>query len=102
MYHLGVLDKESEISVDLSEYPCQILNSFCNTWFKYEIAFIKELDKYQKKNIISISMSKSVTIVLDDDQVKKLRYIQSKKISKSTEYVSFSKIINDELRKTVK
>jgi len=47
-------------------------------------------------------MSKSVTIVLDDDQVKKLRYIQSKKISKSTEYVSFSKIINDELRKTVK
>ena len=47
-------------------------------------------------------MSKRVIIVLDDDLVKKLRYIQSKKISKSTEHVSFSKVINDELGKTVK
>jgi len=22
LYHLGILDEESEISVDLSEYPC--------------------------------------------------------------------------------
>ena len=47
-------------------------------------------------------MSKRVTIVLDDDLVKKLRIIQSKMILKSKESVSFSKVINDELRKVVK
>ena len=26
LYHLGILDEESEISVDISEYPCQSLN----------------------------------------------------------------------------
>jgi len=34
--------------------------------------------------------------------LKKLRIIQSKKISKSMEYCSFSSVINDELRKTLK
>ncbi len=47
-------------------------------------------------------ISKRITIVLDDVLVKKLRVIQSKKISKLTEHVSFSRVINDELRKTVK
>jgi len=47
-------------------------------------------------------MPKRVTIVLDDDLAKKLRIIQSKKISKLTEHVSFSRVINDELRKTLK
>jgi len=47
-------------------------------------------------------MPKRVTILLDDDLMKKLRHIQSKNISKSTHYVSFSGIINDELRKAVK
>jgi len=47
-------------------------------------------------------MSKRVTIVLDDDLVKKLRTIQSKNIAKSKESVSFSSVINDELRKTLK
>ena len=47
-------------------------------------------------------MTKRVTIVLDDDLVKKLRIIQSKKIAKSKKSVSFSSVINDELRKTVK
>jgi len=40
--------------------------------------------------------------VLDDVLAKKLRIIQSKKISKLTEHVSFSRVINDELRKTLK
>ncbi|WP_016940277.1 hypothetical protein [Candidatus Nitrosopumilus sediminis] len=47
-------------------------------------------------------MGKRITIVLDDDLIKKLRMIQSKKISKSTESVSFSSVINDELKKVVK
>ena len=43
-----------------------------------------------------------VTIVLDDYHAKKLRIIQSKKISKLNKSVSFSRVINDELRKAVK
>ena len=45
---------------------------------------------------------KRVTIVLDDSLAKKLRVIQSKKISKSNKSVSFSKVINEELRKALK
>ncbi len=47
-------------------------------------------------------MSKRVTIVLDDDLVKKLRNIQSMKIGKSKKSVSFSSVINEELRKSLK
>jgi len=52
--------------------------------------------------MITISMSKRVTIVLDDDLVKKLRIIQAKNIVKSKKSVSFSSVINNELRKTIK
>ena len=45
---------------------------------------------------------KRVTIVLDDFLAKKLRIIQSKKISKSNKHVSFSSVINEELRKALK
>jgi len=45
--------------------------------------------------------SKRITVVLDDEVVKKLRIIQSKKISKSIEHVSFSEVVNDELRKSL-
>ncbi len=47
-------------------------------------------------------MSKRITIVLDDELVKKLRSIQSKKIAKSKGSISFSSVVNDELRKIVK
>jgi len=47
-------------------------------------------------------MSKRVTIVLDDDLIKKLRIIQAKKFTKSNTYVSFSGVVNDELRKVFK
>ncbi len=43
-----------------------------------------------------------ITIILDDNLVKKLRIIQSKKIFKSKKSVSFSKVINEELRKVLK
>ena len=46
--------------------------------------------------------SKRVTIVLDDNIVKKLRTIQAKNLTKSNESVSFSSVINDELRKSLK
>ncbi len=55
-------------------------------------------------NLVSVFviMPKRITVVFDDELVKKLRIIQSKKISKSKKSVSFSSVINDELRKVVK
>ncbi len=45
--------------------------------------------------------SKRITIVLDDEVIKKLRVIQSKKLSKSLKSVSFSSVVNDQLRKAI-
>jgi len=47
-------------------------------------------------------MAKRISVVLDDELVKKLRNIQSKKVRKSKKTVSFSRVINDELRKSLK
>ena len=47
-------------------------------------------------------MSKRVTLVLDDDLHKELRSIQAKKIVKSKIFVSFSSVVNGELRKVIK
>jgi len=47
-------------------------------------------------------MVKRVTIVLDDDLVKKLHDRQSKLIKKSTKSVSFSRVINEVVRKGLK
>jgi len=47
-------------------------------------------------------MSKRITIVLDDDNIKKLRTIQAKKIKESDKSVSFSRVINDVLRKKLR
>ena len=44
-------------------------------------------------------MSKRITIMIDDDLDKKLRLIQAKQISKNSESVSFSRVINRELRR---
>ena len=44
--------------------------------------------------------SKRIIITMDD-VVKKLRIIQSKKISKSIDHVSFSSVVNDQLRKFI-
>jgi len=47
-------------------------------------------------------MVKRITTILDEDLVKKLRLLQSKEIVKSTKSVSFSRIINDVVRKSLK
>ncbi len=47
-------------------------------------------------------MSKRVTIMVDDDVDKKLRIIQAKEISKTQSSVSFSRVINEMLRKKLK
>ena len=47
-------------------------------------------------------MTKRITIMLDENLFKKLRILQSKKILQTGKGVSFSKIINDTLRKDLK
>jgi len=43
-----------------------------------------------------------ITVVIDEDLNKKLRAVQAKLIAKSEKSVSFSKMINDLLRKSLK
>jgi hypothetical protein len=43
-------------------------------------------------------VAKRVTIMIDDDIDKKLRVLQAKLISKSNESVSYSAVINKELK----
>ena len=47
-------------------------------------------------------MSKRVTIVIDDDLDKKIRLRQSKMIQQNQTSYSFSKTLNDVLRKSLK
>jgi len=47
-------------------------------------------------------MAKRITIMLDDNLVKKLHEIQAKKIQKTNSSVSFSAILNETLRKSLK
>jgi metal-responsive CopG/Arc/MetJ family transcriptional regulator len=47
-------------------------------------------------------MAKRITIILDDDLLKKLDEIQAKQIKQSTKSVSFSRVLNEMLRKSLK
>jgi len=47
-------------------------------------------------------MAKRITIMLDDDLVRKLHDIQAKQIKQSTKAVSFSHVLNDVARKSLK
>ncbi len=46
-------------------------------------------------------MAKRVTIMIDDDLDKKVRLKQAKLIQKTNSSVSFSKVINDTIRKSL-
>lgn len=47
-------------------------------------------------------MGKRITIVFEEDLLKKLRLLQAKRIKESTSSVSFSKVINETLKKSLK
>ena len=47
------------------------------------------------------NMTKRVTIMIDEDNDKKLRMIQAKQITQSTKSVSYSRVINEILRKAI-
>ena len=44
-------------------------------------------------------MAKRITVMIDDENLKKLRNLQSKMIKESNESVSFSRVINKVLKK---
>ncbi len=47
-------------------------------------------------------MANRITIMLDEDLIKKLHDLQAKEIKKSEKSVSFSKVLNQTLRKELK
>ena len=47
-------------------------------------------------------MAKRITIMLEDDLLKKLHEIQAKQIKKTQKSVSFSRVLNEVLRKGLK
>jgi len=47
-------------------------------------------------------MGKRITVVLDDDIIKKLHDLQAKLIKDTTNSVSFSSVINETIRKNLK
>jgi hypothetical protein len=47
-------------------------------------------------------MTKRVTIMLDEDLIKKLHEIQAKQIKKTSESVSFSAVLNTTLKNSLK
>ena len=47
-------------------------------------------------------MGKRISIMIDDDLDKKSRLLQAKLIAKTNESVSYSRVINQELRKQLK
>ncbi len=47
-------------------------------------------------------MGKRVTIMIDDDIAKKLHLIQAKAIQSTTSSVSFSRVLNEILRNSIK
>ncbi len=58
---------------------------------------------YSKLHTISvIEMSKRVTIMIDDDLDKKLRMRQAKLIQQEQLSYSYSKVLNETLRKVLK
>lgn len=46
-------------------------------------------------------MSKRITIMIDDDLDKKLRLLQAKEITNTSDSVSFSRILNQVIRKSL-
>jgi hypothetical protein len=47
-------------------------------------------------------MNHRITVMLDEDLIKKLRMLQARQIKESSESVSFSQVISDCLAKSLK
>lgn len=47
-------------------------------------------------------MAKRITIMIDDDLDKKLRQLQAKLIQETSSSISYSQVINETVRKSIK
>jgi len=47
-------------------------------------------------------MAKRITIMIEEDLDKKLRLIQAKQIQNTTSSISYSRVINETIRKQIK
>ena len=45
---------------------------------------------------------KRISVVVDEDIVKKLKHLQAKKLLKADGNVSFSQVVNDQLKKSLR
>jgi len=57
---------------------------------------------YKHHRVLVIGMSKRVTIMIDEDLDKKLRLRQAKLIQQEQSSYSYSKVLNETLRKSLK
>ena len=60
------------------------------------------IDTFNNMLISYAIMTKRVTIMIDDDNDKKLRNKQAKQITQQQGSISFSRVINEVLRKALK
>lgn len=75
--------------------------------WKYCVLFNVFVNKINFKNSKQhlrpyLEMAKRITIMLDDDNAKKLRILQAKKVKGSTSSISFSGVINEVIEKGLK
>ena len=58
---------------------------------------------YSIDNLIETGLTlKRISVVVDEDIVKKLKHLQAKKLLKADGNVSFSQVVNDQLKKSLR
>ena len=70
-------------------------------FFEFGTTIKNQRKAYEGKNSL-FHTAKRITVMIDDDLVKKLHEIQAKQIKESKASVSFSNVINEVLRKGLK
>ena len=58
--------------------------------------------RYKRMKLLISQLGQRITLIFDNDLMKKLRVRQAKLIEKSTKSVSFSSVVNELLRKGLK
>ncbi len=57
---------------------------------------------FQNLHTYNNTMAKRITIMIDDDLDRKLRLIQAKQITRTSESISYSRVVNEAIRKQLK
>jgi hypothetical protein len=104
---------------DVCEVICLFLYivemTSCNTWLEYEVNKIARLQCNAKINSTGYSyeqiynnqedtlfMGHRITVMVDDENYKKLRILQAKLLLQTNSSVSFSRVLNDTINNSLK